>query len=85
MELIAAIAVAGPLGYFVRPARRARLCYLLLWVAVFPIQTVVVFSSSGDDNNALYWVFNALILSLGLTLNAAGAWLRARRLRTSES
>jgi hypothetical protein len=85
MELIAAIAIAGPLGYLVRPAQRARLVYLLLWVVVFPIQTVVVFSESGDDNTALYWVFNALILGLGLTLNAAGARLRARRRHALES
>ena len=85
MELITAIAIAGPLGFFIRPAQRARLFYLLLWVVVFPIQTIVVFSESGSDNNAFYWVVNALILTLGLTLNAAGARLRARRLRTSES
>lgn len=85
MELIAAIAIAGPLGYLVRPAQRARLCYLALWVVVFPVQTLVVFSESGDDNNAFYWVVNALILCLGLTLNATGARLRARRVQTSGS
>jgi hypothetical protein len=44
-----------------------------------------VFSESGSDDNALYWVFNALILCLGLTLNAAGARLRARRRPALES
>lgn len=82
MELITAIAIAGPLGYLVR---RGRLAYLLLWAAIFPVQTVVVFSESGADDNALYWVFNALILGLGLTLNAAGARLRARRRHALES
>jgi hypothetical protein len=83
MELIAAIAIAGPLGYFIRPARRALVAYLAVWVTVFPIQTIVVFSTSGDGNDALYWVFNALILGLGLALNTAAARLRERRLRTS--
>jgi hypothetical protein len=85
MELITAIAIAGPLGYLIRRPQRARLAYLLLWVVIFPIQTAVVFSESGSDDNALYWVFNALILCLGLTLNAAGARLRARRRPAMES
>ena len=83
MELIAAIAIAAPLGYLIRPAQRARVLYLVVWVTVFPIQTIVVFSASGDGNDAFYWVFNALILGLGLALNAAAARLRERRLRTS--
>jgi peptidoglycan/LPS O-acetylase OafA/YrhL len=79
MELIAAVLIAGLLGYLVQPARRARIAYLALWATIFPIQTVVVFSTS-SDGNALYWVFNAIILSLGVGLNAAGARLRVRRL-----
>ena len=85
MELITAIAIAGPLGYLIGRPQRARLVYLLLWAAIFPIQTVVVFSESGADNNGLYWVFNAFILGLGLTLNAGGARLRARRRHALES
>ena len=80
MELIAAVLIAGPLGYLVQPARRARIAYLALWATIFPIQTVVVFSTSGDGSDALYWVFNAVILSLGVGLNGAGARLRVRRL-----
>ena len=81
MELIAAIAIAGPLGYFVRPAQRARILYLVVWVTVFPIQTIVVYSTSDDGRDTLYWVFNALILALGLGLNAGAARLRERRLQ----
>jgi hypothetical protein len=82
MELIAAVAIAGPLGYFIGRPQRARLFYLLLWVVIFPVQTLVVFSESGADNNAFYWLVNALILSLGLTLNAVGARLRLRASRS---
>lgn len=83
MELIAAVLIAGPLGYFVRSRRHALLAYLGLWVVVFPIQTIVVFSESGDDNNALYFVFNALILTGGIALNTLGAHVRARRAVTA--
>jgi len=79
MELIAAVLIAGPVGYFARTRREGLLCYLGLWTVVFPIQTVVVFSMSDDGNDALYWVFNALILGLGLGLNTLGARLRQRR------
>lgn len=79
MELIAAVLIAGPLGYLVRGRRHALLAYLGLWVVVLPIQTIVVFSESGADDNALYWVFNALILTGGIGLNTLGAHLRARR------
>jgi len=79
MELIAAVLIAGPLGYFAPSAARGRLYYLLLWVIVFPIQTIVVFSESGDDNNLWYWAINAAILCVGLAANAFGARLRSRR------
>lgn len=79
MELLLALTAAGPTGFFVQPRRRALIIYLCLWATVFPIQTVVVFSESGSDNNALYWVFNALILSLGTGLNRLGALLAERR------
>ena len=78
MELILAIAGAGPIGFFMTGRRRGLAAYLCLWAVVFPIQTVVVFSS-GDGNDALYWVFNALILGLGIGLNRLGAVLAARR------
>lgn len=81
MELIAAILIAGPLGYFAPTPKRGRLYYLLLWVTIFPIQTIVVFSASNDGQDALYWVFNALILGVGVGLNAAGARIGQRRLR----
>lgn len=83
MELIAAIVIAGPLGYYCRAPKQGRLFYLLLWVTIFPIQTIVVYSTSSDGHDVLYWIFNLIILGLGLGLNAAGAWLRERRLRTA--
>ena len=77
MELIAAILLAGPLGYFVR---RGLLAYLLIWAVVFPIQTVVVYADTDPSgNDALYWVFNAVILALGVALNRLGRRLRVRR------
>ena len=79
MELITAVLIAGPAGYFARSRKQGLLLYLGIWTVVFPIQTVVVFSESGDDNNALYWVFNALILVAGVGFNALGARLRQRR------
>jgi peptidoglycan/LPS O-acetylase OafA/YrhL len=79
MELILAILGAGPIGFFVPGRRRALLVYLCLWAVVFPIQTIVVFSESGSDDNAMYWVFNTLILGLGIGLNRCGALLAERR------
>jgi uncharacterized membrane protein HdeD (DUF308 family) len=79
MELILAILGAGAIGFFSPTRRRALTIYLALWVLVFPIQTAVVFSESGSDNNALYWVVNALILSAGIALNKCGALLAERR------
>ncbi len=82
MELIAAVLLAGPLGYFAKSRKQGLILYLLLWAVIFPIQTIVVFNdtaSSGDD--WLYWVFNALILAGGIALNRLGAWLSERRAR----
>jgi hypothetical protein len=77
MELILAILIAGPIGYFTDTRKRGLLVYLALWAIVFPIQTAVVFSDGGND--ALYWVFNALILGLGVGLNRLGSVLGERR------
>ena len=77
MELIAAILLAGPLGYLSRTARRGLVLYLIAWAVIFPIQTVVVFADGGND--PLYWVFNALILAFGIGLNRLGHRLRHRR------
>ena len=87
MELIAALLLAGPIGYLVRDARRALLAYLAVWAVIFPVQTyVVVFAESDPDatfaDNLLYWVFNALILGLGIALNRFGARRRYARSRT---
>lgn len=82
MELIAAVLIAGPLGFFVSQRRRALIAYLGLWAVIFPIQCVVVSNDSGID--ALYWVFNAVILVAGIGLNTLGARLRQRRSRGSE-
>jgi peptidoglycan/LPS O-acetylase OafA/YrhL len=79
VELISAILIAGPIGYFATTRRRAIALYLGWWAIVFPIQTVVVFSMSDDGNDALYWIFNALILCLGLGMNKLGSQLRERR------
>jgi hypothetical protein len=79
MELILAIIGAGPIGWFSPTLRRALTIYLCLWAVVFPIQTIVVFSESGSDDNAMYWVFNALILGAGIGLNRLGTVLAERR------
>jgi hypothetical protein len=79
MELITAVLLAGPLGYFVRPRLRGLIAYLVLWAAVFPVQTVVVHAENPDDIVPMYFVVNALILAGGIGLNALGARLRERR------
>ncbi len=79
MELILAVIIAGPLGYFVSARRRALGIYLALWAVTFPIQTAVVFHESGSDDNALYWIFNAVILALGIGLNRLVARVAERR------
>ena len=77
MELIAAVVIAGPLGYLF--GRRGPAFYLVRWAIVFPIQTVVVHSENPDDIVTSYFVVNAVILTLGIALNRLGARLRARR------
>jgi hypothetical protein len=77
MELIVAVLVAGPLGWFLRGRRHALVTYLSLWAVVFPIQCVVVHSEG--DLDPLYWPLNAVILAGGITLNQFAARLRARR------
>jgi hypothetical protein len=76
MELIAAVLLAAPLGYFVR---RGLVAYLILWAAIFPVQTVVVHAENPDDIVPLYFVVNAVILAGGIGLNTLGARLRERR------
>jgi hypothetical protein len=78
MELILAVLIAGPVGYFTSTRRRGLVTYLALWAFVFPIQTVVVYSMD-DGGSALYWVFNAAILGLGIGLNRLGSVMRERR------
>jgi len=60
MELIAAVLLAGPLGYFCRARRQGLGLYLLAWAIIFPIQTIVVL---GDDPGApiSYFVVNVVI------------------------
>jgi len=79
MELITAVLIAGPLGYFVHRRRHALLAYLAVWAIVFPIQSVVVHSENADDISVLYFVFNAVILCLGIYLNRLGSTLRERQ------
>jgi peptidoglycan/LPS O-acetylase OafA/YrhL len=83
MELIAAVLIAGPLGYFLPTRSRARglAVYLVVWAVIFPIQTAVVHAENPDDIEPLYFVFNALILCLGIGLNTLGAGLRERRVQ----
>jgi hypothetical protein len=80
MELILAVTLAGPLGYFA-PSRKLGLrLYLLAWALVFPIQTIVVASENPDDMNWAYPLVNAVILGAGIGLNRfASGPLRARR------
>jgi hypothetical protein len=80
MELILAVLGAGPIGYFTKTRRTGLIVYLAAWAIVFPIQTVVVFNS-GDGSDTLYWVFNSLILCLGIGLNQLGSRVRERRRR----
>lgn len=76
MELVAAVFVAGPLGYFVSARNRALAIYLAVWAVVFPIQSAIV--GVFEDFDVLYFVFNALILCLGIGLNRDGAVLGER-------
>ena len=81
MELIAAVLLAGPLGYLVRDRRRALHAYLAVWAIIFPFQTYVVVIADDTPGSfvdqASYWVINALILALGIGLNRFGARRRA--------
>jgi hypothetical protein len=79
MELIIAVALAGPLGYFAPNRRIALIAYLVVWAIVLPIQTIVVHDENPDDINAAYAVVNAVILAAGVALNRVGAAARARR------
>jgi hypothetical protein len=82
MELIVAIVLAGPLGYFAATRKLGLALYLLAWAIVFPIQTVVVHAENPDDINVQYPIVNALILAGGIALNRFGAMLaRQRRAR----
>jgi hypothetical protein len=76
MELIAAVALAGPLGYFTRHGLRN---YLIAWAIVFPLQTVVVYHEATDGSTWPYFAVNAAILALGIGLNRAGHVLRRKR------
>lgn len=79
MELIAAILLAGPLGYYSRTRRLGLIRYLAVWVVIFPIQTIVVHSVKPSDIEPVYFVLNAVILSAGICANAFAARLSERR------
>jgi hypothetical protein len=80
MELIAAIVLAGPLGYLARTPRQGLVLYLLAWAIIFPVQTVAVYADTEPaGNDWQYFVVNAFILAFGLGLNRLGARLAARR------
>lgn len=78
MELIAAVLLAGPLGYFCRTRRKGLGLYLLAWAVIFPIQTIIVLGEDPDEPIS-YFVVNAVILAGGVGLNTFGVRLRARR------
>ena len=83
MELIAAVLLAGPIGYLVRDRRTALYAYLAVWAAIFPVQTYVVVIADDTPgtflDQASYWVINATILALGIALNRFGARHAVRR------
>jgi len=81
MELIAAVLIAGPLGYFLPTRSRARgvAAYLAVWAVIFPIQTAVVHAENPHDIEPAYFIVNALILCAGIGLNTLGARRRERR------
>jgi hypothetical protein len=81
MELIAAILLAGPLGYFMTNSARSLGVYLLVWAVIFPVQTIVV--ENAGDLEVSYFVLNAVILALGVGLNRLGVRVAERR-RTVE-
>ena len=83
MELIAAIVLAGPLGYFCRTRTQGLGLYLIAWAVIFPIQFVVVRLENADDISALYFILNAVILTAGIGLNTLGAYVRQRRAATT--
>jgi hypothetical protein len=84
MELILAILGAGPIGFFTKTRTAGLITYLIAWAVVFPIQTVVVFHESGDDNNVWYFVLNTAILCGGIGLNRLCSILRERRAALQE-
>jgi hypothetical protein len=79
MELIAAIVLAGPLGYLAPNRRQGLILYLAVWAVLLPIQTIVVHSENADDINWQYPLVNAVILAGGVALNQLAAAARARR------
>ena len=76
MELITAILIAGPLGYFTRHGLRN---YLIAWAIVFPVQTLVVWNDATDGSTWPYFAVNAAILALGIGLNRLGHALGGKR------
>jgi hypothetical protein len=86
MELILALVLAGPLGYFARSRKLALALYLLGWAIVFPIQTIAVHAENPDDTGAAYLVVNALILAGGVGLTRLGDKIaRSRKRARSEA
>jgi hypothetical protein len=83
MELVLAVLGAGPIGYFTATRRKGLTTYLIAWAVVFPIQSIFVVPKETSD--PLYWVFNALILGIGVGLNLAGSKLRERRRGNAEA
>lgn len=79
MELIAAILLAGPLGYFSRTRKLGLIRYLAAWAVIFPIQTIVVHSAKPSDVEPIYFVLNAVILCAGIGANTFAARLSERR------
>lgn len=70
--------IAGGIGFFTETRKQGIDVYLALWAIVFPIQTIVAFSESSDD-------INALIPCLGICFNRLGLSLRERRAASEAS
>jgi hypothetical protein len=85
MELIAALLLAGPLGYFARTRRAGLIRYLIVWAVVFPIQTVVVNHENPGDISWSYFVVNAVFLAAGIAINRFSSARASRAGRTAQT
>jgi hypothetical protein len=78
-----ATAIIGGLlcGYLLGFGRRAFGVFLAVWVVVLVVQTAFVVPA--EDQDLLYWPFQAIILGAAVLMVWLGAKLGARRARTA--